>query len=60
MSEYVHLIGSEQVQSAACIMREAAESMRRAAESIDFSIERLIRALDAHAQTVANPMEHQL
>lgn len=34
MAEYVHLIGTEQVQSAANVMRAAAETMVRAATTI--------------------------
>jgi Sec-independent protein translocase protein TatA len=34
MTEYVHLVGTEQVQSAANSMREAAHEMRRAANEI--------------------------
>ncbi|HAF43767.1 MAG TPA: hypothetical protein DCK83_02155 [Gallionellaceae bacterium] len=40
MSEYVHLIGAEQVQSAAVSMRGAAEEMRQAAMTIDGALER--------------------
>jgi hypothetical protein len=38
MAEYVTLIGTEAVQSAAITMRQAAEEMRRAANHIDESL----------------------
>jgi hypothetical protein len=38
--EFVHLIGSEQVQNAAQSIRQAAESMSQAAGSIDESLRR--------------------
>lgn len=38
MSEYIHLIGAEDVRIAANQMRQAADDMRRAANSISDSI----------------------
>lgn len=38
MSDYVTLIGSEQVQSAGVNMRDAANNMKHAADQIDTSI----------------------
>lgn len=43
---YMHLVGSEQVQSAACTMQSAAEQMSRAAASIDESFARHQRFLE--------------
>lgn len=40
MAEYVHLIGTEQVQSAANTMMSAAEVMRRSANTIHDSLDR--------------------
>jgi hypothetical protein len=39
MAEYVHLVGAEQVQSAAITMRSAAEEMSRATSQITYSLE---------------------
>ena len=39
MSEYVTLLGAEQVQSAANSMRNAAEEMHRAANTIDAALQ---------------------
>lgn len=38
MSEYMHLIGAEQVQSAANSMRQAAHEMQQAASSIQEAV----------------------
>ena len=38
MSQYITLIGTEAVQSAAITMRDAAEEMRRAANQLDESL----------------------
>lgn len=43
MPEYMHLVGAEQIQSAASRMASAADEMQRAASTID-------NALDRHAQ----------
>ena len=40
MTEYVHLIGVEQVQSAANQMNHAAEKMQQAASSFEYAMER--------------------
>jgi N-acetylglucosamine kinase-like BadF-type ATPase len=40
MPEYMHIIGTEQVQSAANIMRDAAERMTRAANTIHNAMQR--------------------
>lgn len=59
MSEYVTLIGAEQVSSAGYAMRDAADQMMHAASSFDSSIERLAGlvqrledALQGHAERV--------
>ena len=39
MSEYVTLVGAEQVQSAASAIRNAAEEMQRAASTIDSALQ---------------------
>jgi len=46
MSEYMHLVGTEQVQSAGVSMRGAAEEMNRAAMQIDATMERHQRFMD--------------
>jgi len=46
MSNYVTLVGAEQVQSAASTMRSAADEMQRAAQNIEGSFERHQRFLD--------------
>ena len=38
MSEYIHLVGAEQVQSAANTMSYAADEMKRAAANLDQSL----------------------
>ena len=59
MSDYVTLLGAEQVQSAGARMASAADDMQRAASSISESVERLIRALDEHASRVENSMRYR-
>jgi hypothetical protein len=61
MSEYVHLIGAEQVQSAASAMSSAASEMQRAANSIDSTLELFMRRfeeqvgrLEAAAERISN------
>jgi len=39
MTEFVHLVGTEQVQVAASRMKEAADNMRNAAETMRFALE---------------------
>lgn len=39
MNDHVHLIGAEQVQSAANTMRQAAADMSSAANTIDFALQ---------------------
>lgn len=39
MADYVTLMGAEQVQSAGNTMRSAAEEMKRASDSIQYSME---------------------
>lgn len=49
MSQYMTLLGSEDVSRAGSAMRSAAEEMNRAAGYMDSVADRLIRALDDHA-----------
>lgn len=46
MSEYIHLVGSEQVQNAANTMRHAAEEMNRASANLEEVLFRHQRFLD--------------
>ena len=46
MSEYMHLIGAEQVQTAANTMREAAHDMQNAASTMDFSLQQHRNLMD--------------
>lgn len=46
MSEYIHLIGAEEVRRAGSSMRSAASDMIRAASTIDESLHRHQRFLD--------------
>lgn len=39
MSEYVHLLGAEQVQSAASSMRSSAELIQRSVENLSYALE---------------------
>ena len=52
MSEYITLLGAEQVQSAGSSIARAADDIQRAASSISESIGRLIRAMEEHATRV--------
>lgn len=49
MSEYIHLVGAEDVQRAGITMSQAADDMQRAASSIDFAVERLLQGLNEFA-----------
>lgn len=56
MSDYITLMGSEQVQSAGNAMRNAAEEMQRAASSIAdsmFRLQQLTQEWTGIAQTIA-------
>lgn len=57
MTEYVHLIGVEQVQSAAREIRSAADDMKRAADNFDQSVHRLAQAMSDHAERIERAME---
>jgi hypothetical protein len=48
MSEYIHLIGAEQVQHAASSIRDSADKIQSAANSISESIDRFIRFMDSY------------
>ena len=43
MSDYVTLLGAEQVQRAASQMQQAADTMQKAASSIEYSVDRMER-----------------
>jgi len=38
--EYIHLVGVEQIQNAANVMKSAAELMQRAANTIEYALQR--------------------
>ena len=46
MSEYIHLIGAEDVRTAGCTMQSAANDMNRAASNVEDSLERQRRFMD--------------
>jgi uncharacterized protein YukE len=52
MGDYVTLIGAEEVGRAGQNMRQAADEMQRAANQINDTVERFIRALDEHAARI--------
>lgn len=56
MSDYMTLLGAEQVQSAANCMVSAADDMQRTASSISESVDRMVRALDEHAIRIEDAM----
>ena len=47
MSDYITLLGAEDVSRAASRMESAAEQMQRAASAFDHTAERLIRAFES-------------
>lgn len=55
--ETIHLIGSEQVQSAASRMASAADDMLRAAANIDGSVSQMERVLQRFAEDMAGLVE---
>ena len=57
MSEFIHLIGSEDVLRAASEMTNAASEIQRAASSISGSVELLVRALEQHGALVQELVE---
>jgi hypothetical protein len=57
MTEYVHLIGAEEVSRAASTISASADDMRSAARSFAETTDRLIRALDEHAMRVEIAIE---
>ena len=54
MSEFVHLVGAEDVQRAAHRMQEAAQRMERAARTIDEAVTRLERLWQEYVDRVIN------
>lgn len=57
MSEYIHLVGAEQVQSAANTMRSAADEMKSAASSIDYALTAHQRFMDDWLQRFEAALE---
>lgn len=58
--QYMHLIGSEQVQRAASTMSDAADRMQRAASAIDTALDRFERRFEELVQrfeTAAEKMQ---
>jgi methyl-accepting chemotaxis protein len=53
MTEYMHLVGAEDVRSAASSMRSAADDMLRAANTISSSMEQMSRLVDRLEQSMA-------
>lgn len=67
MTEYVHLVGTEEVQRAASRMQSAAETMASAASSIDHTmhqtllrLEELIGRAEAVAKTLTENTHHEV
>ena len=60
MSEYMHLVGAESVQSAGNNMLRAAERMNNVAMSIDGSIERHQRFMDDWLQRLETVLAEKL
>jgi hypothetical protein len=56
MSEYITLLGAEQVQSAARSMSSAASTMQSAASTIDSAVDKLILAMQEHADRIQRSM----
>ena len=56
MTEYIHLVGAEEVQRAAHTMESAAEAIQRAVSSFECSTELLIRAMEAHAYAITQAL----
>jgi hypothetical protein len=54
--ERTYLVGVEEVQSAARVIRESAHAMQQAANTIDASITRLLVALEGHAQRLEDAL----
>lgn len=52
--EYIHLVGAEQVQTAANRIQSAADDIRRAGNQIEEAARILSRALDAHTAVMEN------
>lgn len=57
MSDYMTLLGSEQVQSAGRAIASAADTISSAMSSFDSSVDRLIRAMEEHASRIENATE---
>lgn len=55
--EYMTLMGAEQVQNAACTMRNAADQFSSSVGSFGDQVDRLIRAMDEHALRIEEAMK---
>lgn len=55
-SEYVRLLGAEEVSQAARNICAAADQMSRAASAFDFTTERLVRLFEEHANRIEAAM----
>lgn len=53
MSDYITLLGAEDVQRAASTMREAADNMQRAADSIDYSLHQALNRFEEQIERLA-------
>lgn len=56
VTKYVHLIGTEQVQSAAAAMGRAAEEMKRAASQIEYTLQQNARSQDELLSRLENAL----
>lgn len=57
MGEYVVLLGTEQVQSSARTIANAANDIQSAASSFSCAIDKLERVLDDHARRIEQALE---
>lgn len=57
MSQYVNLVGTEEVSRAGYVMRDAASEMQRAASTIHESNYQLIQALQEHQRVMLMVLE---
>ena len=59
MSEYMHLIGADDVRSAANTIRAAADNMQRAADTISNAVQQHQRILDNFLVELRDIMERK-
>jgi hypothetical protein len=55
--EYMTLMGAEQVQNAACTMRNAADSFSSSVGSFSYEVDRLIHAMEEHSCRIEEAMK---